>query len=272
MYENYWELTCQPFAERNGLDLYFPAESHQGALLKLRYAIQQGAGGTALVGPPGVGKSLLIELLKAHLEADNQPVAQVSFPLLPAADLLAYLAEELSGTRFLQTPGPRASLRRIEDAVGRYAALRQRPLLIFDEAQLLHDAELLDMLPLLLNLLPGASGYPVALLFVGEGQLLRTISRNATLNSRVSVRCQLRALTQSETEQYVGQRLQAAGCPRQIFTRAAWPILWQLSGGIPRRINRLCDLALLIGYAESHDQITPELLDNVQAELLPLAA
>ncbi|GAG08635.1 unnamed protein product, partial [marine sediment metagenome] len=63
MYESYWQLTTRPFDNGDDSRFYFPSESHQGALLKLRYAVENRRGGALLSGAAGLGKTLLANML-----------------------------------------------------------------------------------------------------------------------------------------------------------------------------------------------------------------
>src|SRR5581483_8498646 len=98
MYEAYWKLNQRPFESGANTRAYYPSEGHQGALLKLRYAIEHEHAAALLTGAPGTGKSLLVGLLAEQLPKKFQPVAQLLFPQMPTGELLAYLASELGAT------------------------------------------------------------------------------------------------------------------------------------------------------------------------------
>ncbi len=87
-------------------------------------------------------------------------------------------------------------------------------------------------------------------MLVGQTALLPVLDRMPALEERLGVKCLLRPLNTDETASYVSHRLSAAGASREIFTPDALTRLHQLARGNPRRINRLCDLALLVGFAE----------------------
>ncbi len=104
MFEAYWKLQARPFSAGTATRCYYPAETHQGALLKLRYTIEQRRGAALLVGPSGSGKTLLVRLLAEQLNEQFRPFIHVVFPQMPAAELLAYLATELGPKRKRTTP------------------------------------------------------------------------------------------------------------------------------------------------------------------------
>jgi type II secretory pathway predicted ATPase ExeA len=98
------------------------------------------------------------------------------------------------------------------------------------------------------------------------------LKRFGPLIDRLELTAVLQPFTASETAAYVRHRLQAAGTTAAVFDEAALALVHELSGGLPRRINRLCDFALLVGYAEELHDITPTQIDAVAEELLPAAA
>ena len=85
---------------------------------------------------------------------------------------------------------------------------------------------------------------------------------------RLGVKCLLRPFNESETAAYVEHRLRVAGSPRSIVEPDALPTLQELTDGIARRINRLCDLALLVGYAEEQPTLSASHFESVCRELV----
>jgi general secretion pathway protein A len=124
----------------------------------------------------------------------------------------------------------------------------------------------LETLRLLLNL-DGADRRAPALLLVGQTQLLTTLSRIPALEERLAAKCLLLAFTVEETTAYIAHRLQAAGRSTELFNASASEAVHALTHGTPRRINRLCDLALLVGYAEERQSITAEQVEAVAEDL-----
>src|SRR5262249_44532153 len=128
----------------------------------------------------------------------------------------------------------------------------------------------LDTLRLLTNL-EGVGKPALTLILVGQPQLLPALERMPALEARLGVKCLLRPFNLEETVSYVNHRLTAAGATHEIFTSEALSTLYQLTGGNPRRINRLCDLALLIGYAEEQVRINAHQIEAVSEELVEVA-
>lgn len=271
MYEAYWQLESRPFEPNSSREFYYPAETHQGALLKLRYAVENRRGAAVLAGAPGTGKTLLVHTLRQQLDDRYRPFLHVVFPQMDGRDLLVYLAEMLGAP--LDDP-PRytveESIRRIELVVNENQRQGRHAVLVVDEAHLLWESGLLETLRLVLNL-GGASEPPFTLLLVGQPRVLSCVERIPDLDERLAVKTLIRALSADETASYVSHRLKAAGTRRDIFDASALDELYVLSQGVPRAINRLCDLALLIGYAQGRDILRADDIAAVSEELVTVA-
>jgi general secretion pathway protein A len=98
------------------------------------------------------------------------------------------------------------------------------------------------------------------------------VRRLPALDERIDVNCVLTRLSQEETTQYIQHRLSAAGARRTIFQSDALQTIHELTHGIPRRINRLCDLALLVGYGEDLPALSSSHLESIHQELIGAAA
>jgi general secretion pathway protein A len=268
MYENHWQLERRPFESNNSdVRFYYPGESHQGALLKLRYAVENRRPAALLSGASGCGKSMLIGQLRRHLAKQFSPQVHLVFPQMPAESLLAYLADELAAPGESRPNNIEHTVRRIQAFLSQNVAQNQHAVVAFDEAQLLEDTRAWQALRLLLNFeVNGQSG--LTLLLVGQPALLAQMDRMPAMEERLGVKCLLRPFTVDETAAYVNFRLQAAGAKKQIFEPAAMETLHAITHGLARQINRLCDLALLVGFAEERESIGAEQLDAVAEELV----
>jgi general secretion pathway protein A len=127
-----------------------------------------------------------------------------------------------------------------------------------------------EALRLLLNFETG--GVPaLTLLLAGEPGVLPTLDRMPQWEERLAVKCLLRPFSEAETAAYVEHRLRAAGAVRPLFDSDALPTIHALTQGIPRRINRLCDLTLLIGFAEERRTLGASQFESVCHELVAVA-
>ncbi|MCA9185470.1 MAG: AAA family ATPase [Pirellulaceae bacterium] len=270
MYEPYWRLDVKPFENFSDDSFYYPGEAHQGTLLKLRYAIENRRGIAVVSGAAGLGKSLLVRTLFRQLPDEYQPRAHLVFPQLSPTSLLAYLADELdSSSASDQSTDASCQLRRLERCLAENSQRGQHTVIAIDEAHLLHEYAGLETIRLLTNF--ETDGRPDwTILLVGQPQLLTQLDRAPGLDERMGVKCLLRPLQLEETISYVSHKLTAAGASQMIFTGDALEAVHEHSRGVPRRINRLCDLALLIGFAEELPEIGAAQIEAVADELVTI--
>jgi len=263
MYTTYWKLNSRPFDNSTAPRFYYTSETHQATLLKLRYAVENRRGAALMAGASGLGKTLLVQSLFDELSDEYRPFVHVKFPQMPPAQLVSFLADELTGEVSLDTAID-YNLRRIEDALAKNVDDGAHALVVIDEAHLLPDVGAMETVRLLLNFEPGWT-----LLLVAQPALLPALERMPQLEERFGVKCLLRRFTVDESVSYIHHRMIAAGAAdiEAVFEPSALEMIHQLSDGIPRRINRLCDLSLLIGFAEEQPRITPQQIDAVAEEL-----
>lgn len=265
MYETHWGLTARPFDSAAESRFYYPADPQQAALLKLRYVVENRLGGAVLAGASGLGKTLVAQQLSKQLPEHYAPRLHLVYPDLPVDALLSYIAGELTSSA--EEPSTRdISLRCIEQALALNAQAGKHALLVVDEAHLLRDSAALQTLRLLLNI-EYESRPTLTLLLVAQPSLLTALDRFPELNDRLAARCVLRRFTLEETSSYLQHRLLAAGSTRTIFDDSACEAIYEGSLGIPRRINRLADMALLVGYAEDYPKLNRTHIEAIAEEL-----
>jgi general secretion pathway protein A len=105
-------------------------------------------------------------------------------------------------------------------------------------------------------------------LLIGQPELRDMIREYKQLDQRIAIRYHLNPLTKSETANYIRFRLSKTGCDHEIFTEKAYEAIYQYSGGIPRKINNVCDLSLLIGFSLKAQEIDEPLILKVVRDSL----
>jgi type II secretory pathway predicted ATPase ExeA len=240
-------MRCRPFRETVDPAAYVALPSRDTSLRRLRYGLEQRNGPAVLYGPTGSGKTIIARRLAQVLGVS--PI-HLTFPAMSAADLLRLLAEEM-GVSYSTAPSMASLIRVVRDRLAAAAACGQRPLLIVDESHLIRDHATFETLRLLLNF--ASAGSPdLLLLLVGTAELMLQISPG--LVDRLAARCLLGPLSEEDSSAYVLGRLAMAGATSPLFTTDALSTLHHAAGGMPRRLNHLADLSLLITYAQGHSQ------------------
>jgi len=268
MYTAFWKLREQPFRNEFRPSFYFPSGSHQAALLKLRYAVEQRQASALLVGPAGTGKSFIVELLAASLPESYQPIVRKTALLDDAEAFLIDLAEELGSP-------PRgsgyAAFRYLEETLSKNRSANRHGILVIDNVHVFQHHKNWDVLRNLMTIaLDGQPAWTVILL--GHPLVLPILEQLPHVEELLAIKSFLRPLTLEETRDYVEHCLRQAGATGAIFTPEALEQVADLSGGIPRRINRLCDLALLVAYAEKSTRVHAHHVEAVFDELCGIPA
>ena len=272
MYLQHWNLERRPFENTFETEFFFPSQTHQAALLKLRYLVEHQKGAGVLVGPTGIGKTFVTRRLVQELSPEVGPWVNVVFPQMSADDLLSDIAIRLVGEpAAADWPSnlvlPRsAALRHIERSLDEHARAGRHPVLVIDDAHLIDDPATLQTLELLLNFQqPPQRAF--SLILLGDRLLLSRLSRLPRFDERLAVRAMLQSLSPDEVARYIRFRLEVSGARSTIFDAEALAEIAELSDGNPRRINRLADLALLVGYADGRHELNAADVAAVSDEL-----
>ncbi len=276
MYEAHWKLSARPFENRFSSDFYYPSESHQAAQLKLRYAIEHRRSVALVCGSSGMGKSMVLHQLRNQMPDFVGPVVHVAYPAMASDQLVQYIAGQLSADYIADasTPSMASAIQSIEKSLAKTIQEGRHAVLVIDEAEWLEDQGSLSTLRLLLNLsvqdTPGESAFTIVL--SGQPTLMAQLERYPALDQRVAVRCMLNRFSIDETNSYINHRLRASGGNAEtIFENDALDAIHGLCEGVPRRINSLCDLALMVGYAQEQTSIKLDMIENVHRELVPIS-
>jgi general secretion pathway protein A len=272
MYQAYYGLVRAPFEMTPDPAFLYLGPVHQEGLSTLVYAVRARKGFVLLTGEVGTGKTTLVHALLAQLDADTAS-AFVFNPRLEPLDFLRLLLEEYGIEESCRTKAEflialnRFLIRRLEQD--------RTTLVIVDEAQTL-SPEMLEEIRLLSNLETPKSKL-LQIILVGQPELAAMLAQPELrqLRQRIVMRHHLEPFEPDETAHYVNERLRLAGhTGKEIFGRGALRAIHEVTGGIPRLINTVCDSALLLGYARDWPSLGREAILSVAAEhgLWPSAA
>lgn len=275
MYAGYFGLTQTPFSIAPDPRYLLMSERHREALALLLYGVQGGGGFVLLTGEIGAGKTTVC---RAFLEQipENCQVAYIFNPKLTVRELLKTVCHEFHVQVQHEGIGP-ATLKDYTDPLNEHLlrshAAGKRNVLIIDEAQNL-SPQVLEQLRLLTNLETHERKL-LQVVLIGQPEL-RTVLAQPELEQlaqRVIARFHLGALSETETRQYVRHRMEVAGHKGPLpFSADALSLIHRITRGIPRRINLLCDRALLGAYASQVRQIGPAVVQKAAQEVFDLPA
>ena len=266
MYLEHYGLRECPFSLTPDPQYIFKTESHLEVLATVKYGVEQNKGLIVVSGEVGCGKTTI---LRAALSTFGDEVLAVYIfnPFLTAAEFFEQLAAEMD----LRLPRS-VTKPELLAAMGRLLAERHaaglRTVLIVDEAHGLPTA-LLEEIRLLMNFETNSEKL-LQVVLCGQPELAETLNRPQLrqLKQRVSLRCTIKPLSVFEISKYIRFRLKQAGAANVgLFDNGAVKLIGQVSQGIPRIINNICDNALLHGYAANTDVITREIIEEVARTL-----
>ena len=257
MYTEYFGLKEMPFAAEPNPRLLVLMEEHREALATMVYAIEQQEGWALIVGEPGVGKTTLIMALLREL-GERVNAAVITNPTLTPLDFLNQVALELGLEGPFASKGP--FLATLGQFINRCRLQGRKVLLVVDEAQDL-SAEMVEELRLLGNL-DASSPRVLNILLVGQPELIRVLKRSASraLLQRLHRNYALKPLNATASAEYIRQRLTLAGSQREIFEPEALEAVHEMTGGVPRLINAVCDDALLLAYSSEVGKVNREMV------------
>lgn len=265
-YLNYWHLHEEPF--KNALDGRFAymTPQHSEGVARLTYAAAQRKEGAMLTGGYGTGKSLVRKLFISNLQTiGNFAIALVENPLLDPESLLQDIYEQISGGA--ATCASVGSLsRELSEMLAERRSRGFHNIIVVEEAQLLTLIDRLEHLRLLMNITNATGQSLLTLVFIGQGDMLRTFAQSPGLLQRLTVRWNIDPLTREQTRNYITHWLSIAGGNGWAIDDSASDALHVFSGGIARMINNASDMALYLAMTENAVRVDARIIERVAAD------
>lgn len=267
MYESHFGFSSPPFQLNPDPSFYFDSRGHRNALSYLKFGSHQGEGFIVVTGEIGAGKTTLVRTLLDGLDPTKVVAAQVVSTQLQSNDLLHAI---LMAFGVASSKTSKAHLiASLEAFLTGLAAKGRRALLIIDEAQNLNH-EAVEELRMLSNFQLGNHGLLQSFL-VGQPELRGLLQSKSMeqLRQRVIASCHLGPLDKAETRAYVEHRLRLVGWKGTSpqFAANALDRIHHWTGGVPRRINRLCNRLLLGAFLSNAKRLSIEMVDETALEL-----
>jgi type II secretory pathway predicted ATPase ExeA len=260
MYESFYGLKDKPFSLLPDPSFLYLGRPHSAAYAVLEYGVLSQAGLTVITGEVGCGKTTLIRHLLNRLDP-HVTVGLISNTGNLTGDLLRWIL--FAFRQDYRQKGAVELHEVFEDfLIAEYGSGR-RTVLVVDEAQNLSIATLEELR--MLSNINSDKDLLLQIVLVGQPELKQKTERPELQQfaQRISTSYHLGPLSEEETVAYVHHRLTCAGATRPIFTPAACVAVHAQSGGVPRLINALCDIALVYGYAEGVAEIGLDIVHSV---------
>ena len=278
MYESFYGLHSKPFQLNPDPEFYFGSKQHRRAKAYLEYGVQRSEGFIVITGDVGAGKTTLVRGLLASLDPEQVVAANLVTTTLDGEDVVRMVGAAF-GVRVKDVDKVDV-LMALEAFLVTQVSQGKRCLLIVDEAQNL-TPQAVEELRMLSNFQYGQQALLQTFL-VGQPEFRAILQSDSMqqLRQRVSATCHIGPLDAAETQAYIEHRLNHAGASdKPTFEPAAFQAIHDGSGGIPRRINLLCDRLLLSGLlgekfvfsADDVQEVVNEMVDESSYSAPPQA-
>ena len=264
IYNSHFGFRERPFTLVPDPDFLFWSRSHQLAFTMLEYGILTRSPITVITGEIGAGKTTLLQHLLKTLP-DDVDVGLISNAQGDRGELLQWVLHSL-GQSFDPGGSYVTLFQQLQDYLLISYSEGKRVILIIDEAQNLR-VETLEELRMLTNINSNKDEL-VQLVLVGQPELRDLVSRPELkqFKQRVGSSFHLSAMNLDNVRNYIAHRLKVAGGTGDEFAPDAVDRVFEVTGGIPRLVNQLCDLALVYTFAAEEDTVSSDTIDAILAD------
>jgi len=260
MYREFFNLKEKPFSLNPDPEFLYLSKNHIRAQTMLEYGFHSQAGFTVITGDIGAGKTTLVNYLLAK-EGEDVVIGVINNTHSSFGNLMSWILDAFD----LDEPSPESAkkLRKFTEFVMEQYSDGKRVLLVIDEAQNLSE-ETLEELRLISNINITNDVF-LQLILIGQPELIEKLNdpKLTQFAQRIGVDFNLRPMDYVDTGKYIFHRLKVAGSHKSIFTSDAVAAVFCFSEGVPRRINTLCDMALVYAYADESKTINAKLILDV---------
>jgi len=262
VYLDHFGLHSRPFTLVPDPKFVFWSRQHRKVQALLEYGLMSRAPVTMVVGEVGSGKTTLVRELLSRIGNDLCVGFVANAAPTDRVDMLRLILHAL-GVEASDEAGYSSLYRDLETFLVDQYGRGRRVVLIFDEAQNL-GRDSLEHLRMLTNI-NFSEHELVQLVLVGQPELHDIITRSdmTQLAQRISASVYLKALQQADVADYIRHRLKLAGAETEIFEPETFPLIHDVTGGVPRLINQVCDFSLLYAFVEDRQTVSVETVQGV---------
>lgn len=264
MYEQYWRLQEKPFENTPDPHFLYYSAQHEEAFSRMLYAIRERKGAAMLTGEYGSGKTILSRVLLKELSSEHYQTALIFNPRISSIEFLQEIVYQLGGNDASESKTK--LLRTLNETLYNNRNENKSTIIVIDEAQAIESKDIFEELRLLLNFQLDDM-FLLTLILLGQPELKEKVDMIPQLRQRLAARFHLIALNEWESREYIIHRLEVAGSSEDIFTEGTYELIYEVSEGIPRRINNICDMCLLAGYGVKIDKIDKAIVKDVISDL-----
>lgn len=265
-YLEYYNLKEHPFSNVVDSRFYYSSRQHADALIKLKYAVDTRKGLAVVIGGIGTGKTTLARRFLEDLDENSYEAALlvVVHSTVSSEWLFKKFAIQL-GVKDLKDNKVEL-LTQIYNRLYEINEEGKKAVVMIDEVQMLNSKEIMEEFRGLLNMeMP--EGKMLNFVFFGLTDLENVLSLDEPLKQRVAVKISLKAFSEEDTRDYIKHRLRIAGNTEDIFSEDAIKLIYKYTKGVARRINTVCDNALLEGYLFKANKINNTTIETVAVDL-----
>jgi general secretion pathway protein A len=267
MYAEFFGFSEKPFEMTPDPKFLYLTPGHREVLATITYGISERRGVVTVVGEAGTGKTMLLNAVLDQLD-EKTKVASIFITDVGFDEMLDMAVFELGLAKPEENLPKREQIRRLKEFASQQLAKGGNVVIMVEESQKL-SRDAIEELCLLSNL-ETRKHKLIQIVLCGQPKLDHNLTQPQLQGfaQRVNLRRWLRPLTEKETYGYIEHRMAVANLrDLTLFSRKAQQLIWQYSKGVPRRINNLCDNALLIGYGLEKGRIEEDVIEEAVKDL-----
>ena len=267
MYLEFFGISDKPFQITPDTRFLYLTPRHRDGLAHLLYGADEAGSFILLTGEVGTGKTMLCRSVLEQMP-EHVNVALILNPRQSSKELIASICDELNIPYRRSTTSLKYLVDRLNLYLLKQHAQGKRTVLVIDEAQNLR-AEVLEQIRLLTNL-EVATQKLLQIILIGQPELQAILARPELrqLTQRITARFHLTPLSKEETALYIQHRLQIVGFKGELFSKGAVSMVHQLSAGVPRLVNNICERSMMGAYGENVHRIDKSLVRKAAGEVL----